>query len=403
MSIMTENCPLCSIPTHETLLYEDDNIYMVSTKLAKGHKVRIMVATKRHTAIPSFEELTTAYAILIEHMTSLMLGQNWYIVDSKYATVPHHWHLMSCDTPMEDESDPLFEKTPKIRFPLKEKTVMIGIPARNEEKSLQAVLEAAKKYGDVVVVDDGSTDRTRLIAQQAKVNIIPHSFRFGYGNSIYELFKMAKEKGYDVLVTLDADGQHDPSEIPQFLKELKTSDIVIGNRFIGKSDTPNYRKLGIKAISKLSGIGDAQCGFRTYSKKAISTMADNMYERGMGVSVEILKIAQSNNLKISEVPCTIKYDEDSHSQNPLSHGLDVIRALFWAIIWEKPSKTLLPLGLFFLITTAIAGAQTINLYVQFHIIVLSWALLTVGSIICTILIFNILTFVLVFKNKKVSQ
>lgn len=396
-------CPLCSMPTHEALLYEDDKIYLVSTKDMKGHKVRIMAATKRHTTQPTFQEQMKADAILIDHMANLMHGQDWYIVSDKYASIPDHWHRIATDFPLEDEDDPLFAKTPKIHFPLKEEKVLIGIPAYNEEKTLPDVLDEATKYGKVIVVNDGSTDNTTMIAARGKAQVLIHDNNLGYGTSINDLFHIAKVGNYDILITLDADGQHDPSEIPRFLKELKTSDIVTGNRFMGKNNAPNYRKLGIKAISKFSGIGDSQCGFRAYNKRAISTIVNNIYEQGMGASVEILKIAQTNNLKIAEIPCAIQYDKGSHSQNPFSHGFDVIRALFWSIIWEKPSRTLLPIGLIFLAATVMSGAQMVNLYVQFHTVVLSWALFTIGAMICTMLIFNMLTFVFVFKNKKVRE
>lgn len=397
------NCPLCLISENETLLYEDDKIYLVSTKDLKGHKVRVMVATKKHITKPTFQEQTVAIAVLINYMTNLMRNQDWYIVDSTHASISDHWHMIACDVPSEINDDPLFTKTPKVHFPLKEEKILIGIPAYNEEKLLPGVLSEAIKYGEVIVVNDGSTDNTSMIAARCGAKVLIHDERQGYGTSINELFYIAKQKDCDVLITLDADGQHDPSEIPEFLKELRTTDIVTGNRFMSKSNTPSYRKFGIKTISKLSGIGDAQCGFRAYNKKSIAAIANNIYESGMGASVEILKVAHSSKLKISEIPCVIKYSRESHSQNPLSHGLNVIQALFWAVIWKNPSKTLLPLGLFFLITTVIAGAQAVSLYVQFHTIVLSWALFTVGSVICTILVFNILTLVFVFKNKKVNE
>jgi glycosyltransferase involved in cell wall biosynthesis len=401
----TIKCPLCTISSNEALLYEDDSIYLVPTKDLKGHKVRIMAVTKCHTTQPTFKERTLAYSVLIDYMTNLMRRQDWYIVDSTYASTPEHWHVLACDTPSEDELDPLFAKTPKIHFPLKEERVLIGIPAYNEEKALPTVLAEAKKHGNVIVIDDNSIDKTKLVAQQANVEVLTHTDRFGYGFSISNLFQIAKIGNYDALVTLDADGQHDPSEIPRFLKELKITDIVTGNRFLGENNIPSYRKFGIKAISKLGRLGDAQCGFRAYNKKAIVAITSRIYEKGMGASIEILKIAQSNNLKITEIPCTIQYGEEDHSQNPLSHGLDVIRAFFWAIIWDKPSKTLLPLGVFFLIATLISGIQTINLYIinRSTMISWSWVLLTIISLVCTFSIFNVLTFIFVFKNKKMGQ
>lgn len=118
---MTENCPLCTIPINETLLYEDDSVYLVSTKDNKSHKVRVMAVTKRHTTEPTFEEITLAYGILINHMTNLMLNQDWYIVDGTFASVPQHFHILACDIPLEEEEDPFFVKTPKIVFPIRER------------------------------------------------------------------------------------------------------------------------------------------------------------------------------------------------------------------------------------------------------------------------------------------
>lgn len=395
------SCPLCNLSSREPILYEDDIVYLVSTKNLKGHKVRVMVATKRHTNKPSFQEQITADAVLIDYMTNLMCGQDWFIVSNQYASISDHWHRIACDVPTEGELDPLFEQTQKINFPIKENKVLIGIPAYNEEKTLSSVITECKQYGDVLIVNDGSTDTTEKIASGNFV--ITHNKNLGYGASIQDIFRFAKQNNYDILITLDADGQHNPTEIPKFLKELKTSDIIVGNRFISKNTTSSYRKLGIKTISKLSGIEDSQCGFRAYNKKAIVTIVNNIYEQGMGVSVEILKVAQKFNLKINETSCTIKYGKDDHSQNSLSHGFDVLRALFWTIIWDKPTKTLLPTGFLLLILTVITGTQTINLYVQFHTIVLSWALLTISSIICTMLIFNTLTFIYIFKNQKVNR
>ena len=113
------NCPLCLIPHKEPLLYEDDLIYLVSTKNLKGHKVRVMACTKRHTTQPTFEEQILADGILFEHMSKLMGKSDWYIVSSKFASVPQHWHRIAMDFPLEEEEDPMFINTPKILFPIK--------------------------------------------------------------------------------------------------------------------------------------------------------------------------------------------------------------------------------------------------------------------------------------------
>lgn len=396
-------CPLCEIPKRESLLYEDSKVYLVSTKDQKGHKVRVMACLKRHFTHPTDEEQTLANAVLFDYMNGLMHGEDWFIVGSENASIPDHWHRIATDFPLEDEKDPLFAKTSKIHFPLKDLKVLIGVPCLNEEKTLRGVIDEAKKYGDVLVVNDGSSDRSQEIIRELGVQSIIHSKRCGYGDSIGELFAMAKFNNYDVLVTLDADGQHDASEIPRFLRAVVSSNVVVGNRFLADNSVPDYRKVGIKAVSKFSGVGDSQCGFRAYDKKAISVIAEHISERGMGASIEILKLAQGSKLRIAEVPCSISYDKGDHSQNPLSHGLDLVMTFFWWAIWKKPSKTLLPAGLVFLALSVFSGFQTVSLYAQSHYIVQTWALFTIASLICTMIVFNSLVFILVFKNRKIDE
>ena len=276
-------------------------------------------------------------------------------------------------------------------------TVVI-IPALNESKHIAKIITGAKQFGQVVVVDDGSVDNTYKLAKEAGAIIISHAKNMGYGKSILDGFKYAKENNYQTLITLDGDGQHEVNEIPNFLKALQSSDLVIGNRFLSNSNTPTYRKLGIKTISKLNGVEDSQCGFRAYNKQAINIIADNLCEKGMGASIEILKIARAHNLKISEIPCIIIYGQTKHSKNPLSHGSDLLLSFARWTIWEKPSHTLFPLGLLFLFSTVIAGAQTLNLYIKFHEIILSWTILTGFLLITTLYIFNAFIFIICFKN-----
>ena len=119
---MESNCPLCLIPQKETLLYEDDKIYLASTKTMKGHKVRVMAVTKRHTTEPTFEEQILVIGKLIEYMSSLMLnGQDWFIVSNKFASVPQHFHFVAVDESIDGELDPFFFKTPKVVFPIRSK------------------------------------------------------------------------------------------------------------------------------------------------------------------------------------------------------------------------------------------------------------------------------------------
>ena len=162
--------------------------------------------------------------------------------------------------------------------------VVVGIPAFNEEKAIARVILEAQKFADAVVVcDDGSTDLTAEIAERLGADVIKHERNSGYGAAIRSLFGRARELGADVLVTLDADGQHDANEIPNVLKPIlqNKADIVVGSRFIdaqGTTEMPLYRRFGAKIITKLvngsskNGISDAQSGFRAYNRQTMEKL-----------------------------------------------------------------------------------------------------------------------------------
>ena len=113
--------------------------------------------------------------------------------------------------------------------------VVVGIPAFNEENTIARVVLEAQKYADVVVVcDDGSSDLTCEIAERLGTDVVKHERNLGYGAAIKSLFERARALDADVLVTLDADGQHDPQEIPKVVWPVANcvADVVIGSRFM---------------------------------------------------------------------------------------------------------------------------------------------------------------------------
>ena len=136
--------------------------------------------------------------------------------------------------------------------------VVAGIPAYNEEKTIARVILGAQRYAHIVVVcDDGSADLTAEIAERLGAVVVRHEKNLGYGAALQSLFKRAKELKADVLVTLDSDGQHDPSEIPRLVKPIEdgAAEVVLGSRFMdknGTADMPAYRQLGVRVITKLS-------------------------------------------------------------------------------------------------------------------------------------------------------
>lgn len=208
---------------------------------------------------------------------------------------------------------------------------LVCIPAYNAEKTVGDVVKKCLAYVDkVIVCDDGSSDNTVKAARESGAQVIFHEQNQGYGGSIISLFNAARDQKADAMVTIDADGQHNPDEIPRLLKKLseKNLDVVIGSRFLnGDSNAPGYRKTGIKMITSASNLGtnfkvsDSQSGFRAYSKRAIEEIHPS--DIGMGISTEILQKVSNKGLSVGEVPITVYYGDDTSSQNPIRHGSSV--------------------------------------------------------------------------------
>ena len=223
--------------------------------------------------------------------------------------------------------------------------ITVGIPAYNEEKNIASIIVKLKKIADVVIVcNDGSTDSTSEIAQNLGAIVINHTKNLGYGAGINSIFHKAKEIGSEILITFDADGQHRIEDIDRVIKPISDgqSDIVIGSRFLDDSEKeiPNYRKVGIKVITKITNtsikkqLTDSQSGFRAYSKKVLGQLSPS--ESGMGVSTEILIKASSKNFRISEVPIKILYEGKTSTHNPITHGSSVIISTIKYTSIERP-------------------------------------------------------------------
>ena len=202
------------------------------------------------------------------------------------------------------------------------------IPAFNEEATIARVVLTAERFVDrVLVCDDGSTDMTGVIAEALGAEVVFHETNLGYGAALQSLFKEVLERGFETVVTLDSNGQHDPSDIPKLLKRLSLGDvdIVIGSRFLegGGSEAPAWRRAGIQAITGIVANGgvkvtDAQSGFRAYTRHALESLS--LTEEGMGLSTEILVKAGSQGLKVAEVPIHVTHDESLSTPSPAAHG-----------------------------------------------------------------------------------
>ena len=185
------------------------------------------------------------------------------------------------------------------------------IPAYNEEVALGSIILRTLQYVDeVIIVNDGSDDKTVDVAKLAGAEIINHA----------------------TVVTIDADGQHNPDEIPSLIKPIieDGADLVNGSRYMNgpEENTPAYRRVGQQVLDNATNISagikvtDSQSGFRAFSPAACKVF--RFYDTGFGIESEMLVDVAEAGLKIVEVPITVRYDVDGSTKNPVTHGVGVL-------------------------------------------------------------------------------
>lgn len=279
-----------------------------------------------------------------------------------------------------------------------DKKILVCIPAYNEASNIAEIVSGCRELASrVVVYDDGSTDNTHEIAMNAGATVIRGLENKGYGTAIRSLFRYAKKEDADIMVTIDADGQHDPSQIHSLLLAIidEDMDIVIGSRFLtsqGREKVPRYRSFGIKTITRLTqvasyrNITDAQSGFRAYGKNALKEI--NLHEQGMGVSAEILMRAKERGLMIKEVPVTIDYDvKDASTHNPISHGVGVLYTVMQFISLRHPLAFYSLPGIALLIIAAYYMNNAMELYSATKYISTNMILVSVGTAVVGVVLF----------------
>ena len=193
------------------------------------------------------------------------------------------------------------------------------LPAFNEEISIGSIVLRTREHaGRVIVVDDGSTDHTVEIARSAGAEVISHPRNLGKGAALKTGFELARQNGAKIIVTMDSDGQHDPSEIPKLAAPIISgeADMVIGNRYMNGNgkNTPFYRRLGQKILDTASNLNtglnvtDTQSGFRAFARHTLSSFRFN--SNGLAIESEMLMDAANAGLKIKEVEIGVRYDVD---------------------------------------------------------------------------------------------
>ena len=196
--------------------------------------------------------------------------------------------------------------------------ILVAIPAWNEEGSITQVIDQVGElvpHADVLVVDDGSTDATARLAQEAGAQVASLPFNVGVGGAMRTAFLFAERNGYHALVQVDADGQHDPTDLVRLISGLDEADVVVGTRFHPDSMyfVGGPRKWAMvllsKALSRMAKtpITDSTSGFRSAGPRAISLFAQQYPAEYLGDTVGSLAIAIRNDLVIRETPVTMYY------------------------------------------------------------------------------------------------
>jgi len=287
--------------------------------------------------------------------------------------------------------------------------ITIGIPAFNEEKNIAGIILKLKEISDdIIVCDDGSNDLTGEIAEKFGADVIKHEKNLGYGSAIKSIFNKAKAYDNDVLVTFDADGQHQIEDISKVVEPIisKKVDVVIGSRFLKETDdVPEYRKLGIKLITKVTNISlkqsltDSQSGFRAYSKNVLEKL--NLTDKGMGISTEILIKASNHGFKIAEIPIKISYEGETSSQNPVTHGTSVLASTIKFTSIERPLIFYGIPSLIFLILGSIFSYLAFEYYLEVGSLNTNLTLIGAGSFLISIVL--MITAVLLFSLVSVVR
>ncbi len=200
---------------------------------------------------------------------------------------------------------------------------LTAIPVYNEQRHLEEVLTTARRWApDILVVDDGSTDGTaQLLVKFPAVHVLTHTVNEGYGAALRDAFRFAIDRGYDVLVTMDCDGQHEPERIPELLAEVSDADIVSGSRYLKHFDfdsapPEDRRRINLEITREIIRrfglkLTDAFCGFKAYRTEALKKL--DITEPGYAMPLELWVQAARLGLRIREVPVPLIYLDEKRA------------------------------------------------------------------------------------------
>lgn len=240
------------------------------------------------------------------------------------------------------------------------KRILTALPVYNEAATLESVLTQVRRYSpEILVVNDGSTDKTaELLKDFPDVHVVTHTPNQGYGGALRTSFNFAQERGYDVLVTIDCDGQHQPELIPSLAAALDQNgceiDIISGSRYLksfeGQSLPPeDRRKINMQITEDLNRqlglrLTDAFCGFKAYRVSSLKHI--RITELGYAMPLQFWVQAVSLGLSIKEYPVPLVYLDASRSfggsLDDSDYRLQHYRDIFKRELAASPHESALP-------------------------------------------------------------
>jgi glycosyltransferase involved in cell wall biosynthesis len=259
------------------------------------------------------------------------------------------------------------------------------IAAYNEDRFIGSVVLKTRHYVDhVIVVDDGSTDKTALVAEEAGAKVIHHPKNKGKAEAINTGLAQAREMNAAIVVLIDADGQHDPAEIPALIAPVETeqADLVVGSRFLNiRSTIPRWRTFGQHALTLATNVAsgitltDSQSGFRALSRTALQALAFRP-EGGFSIESEMQFLVQKHRLTIKEVPVSVTYVEPP-KRNPVGHAFQVINGIMTLVSQHRPLVFFGTAGLLILTLGLLLGLVVVDRYNTYQNLAVGYALISI--------------------------
>lgn len=271
--------------------------------------------------------------------------------------------------------------------------VVAVIPAYNEERFIgSVVLRAKSKVHTVIVVDDGSTDRTARLAEAAGAAVIRLPTNQGKGQALNKGFERALTHHPQVVVVLDADSQHDPDELPSLVTPILAgdADVVIGSRFSAtKNRVPRHRRFGQGILTRMTNaasgpqVTDSQSGYRAFSARALTRL--DFGSQGLGVESEMQFLLKGTNLRVAEIPIHVHY-RDKAKRNPVHHGIQVMDLILALVARRRPLLFFSGPGILLMLLGLIVGTSVIQTLDTTQLLPIGTALVTTILILAGILL-----------------